>query len=63
MFLKVDETDMESWPFCPDWYGHELHGAAFRYAVCVSVSTGHLVWTTGPYPCGLFSDIEIFNIR
>lgn len=64
MFVSVDGTDFrieEPRPFSPDWYSHKFHGAGLRYEVCVSISTGFISWANGPFPCGLFPDIKIFN--
>lgn len=66
LFVTVDGTDcriVEPWPFSPDWYSHKFHGAGLRYEIAVSISTGYIVWATGPYPCGLFPDLKIFNSR
>lgn len=27
----------------------------------MSITSGHIVWANGPYPCGRFPDIKIFN--
>ena len=36
--------------------------SALRYELGVDILTGNLVWVSGPYPVGKYTDIAIFNI-
>lgn len=64
LHVTVDGTDcriVEPTPFSSDWYSHKFHGPGLRYEVAVSLDGGHIVWTNGPFPCGLYPDQKIFN--
>ena len=64
--ISVDGTDCricEPSPFSSKWYSHKFNGPGLRYEVAVSISTGHLVWAYGPFPCGSHPDISIFKLR
>lgn len=52
---------IEQTPFSPMWYSHKFKAPGLRYEVSVSISTGQIVWANGPYPCGGYPDINIFN--
>ena len=30
-----------------------------RYEIAICITTGHVVWVNGPYPCGAWPDIKI----
>ena len=65
-FVSVDGTDFkiqEPIPFNRTWYSHKFKGAGLRYEIAVSFKTCEVVWATGPYPCGSFSDLRIFRLR
>ena len=34
-----------------------------RYEIGVCIKTGHLVWFHGPFPCGRFADLTIYNLK
>lgn len=64
VYVTVDGTDcriMEPRPFSTDWFSHKFGGPGLRYEIAVAIKTGTIVWANGPYPCGLFPDIKIFN--
>jgi hypothetical protein len=42
------------------WFSHKFHGPGLRYEIAVSLKKGHIVWISGPHPCGI-PDIEIFR--
>lgn len=43
------------------WFPHKFKGPGVRYEVGTSVSSGHIVWVHGPFPCGLYPDLRIFR--
>lgn len=61
---SVDGTDVrirEPQTFDPKWYSHKFHGPGVRYEIGISINTADIVWLSGPYPCGSYPDISIFN--
>ena len=66
--VSVDCTDCpieEPHPFETNWskrwYSHKFKGAALRYEVAISIVGGDVVWVNGPFPPGLFNDVDIFK--
>ena len=62
--MTVDGTDFriqEPSPFSRDWYGHKFHGPGVRYEIAIFIQTAYIVWVTGPFPCGAYTDITIFR--
>ena len=62
-FLSVDGTDcpvFEPWPFDPKLYSHKTNGPGLRYEVAVAISTGYIVWLSGPHKAGK-TDQQIFK--
>jgi hypothetical protein len=57
------KTDDSKLPFDKKWYSHKLNGAGVRYEVAVCIKTGDIVWVNGPYACGKYPDIVIFQDR
>jgi hypothetical protein len=60
--MTVDGTDFkiqEPSPFSRTWYSHKFKGPGFRYKVAVGIQTGDIVWTHGPFACGMFPDITM----
>jgi hypothetical protein len=60
--ISLDGTDFrikEPQPFNPCWYSHKFKGPGLRYEVAVSISSGWIVWTNGPFPCGSYPDLRI----
>lgn len=60
--VTVDGTDCpinEPSPFSPRWYSHKMNGPGVRYEVGVCIQTSWIVWVSGPYPCGAWSDYRI----
>ena len=60
--ISVDGTDFEIQepsPFTPGWYSHKFKGPGVRYEVGVALQTGDIVWTSGPFECGLYPDGKI----
>ena len=64
-WISVDGTDFlikEPSPFDSSYYSHKFKHADLRYKVCVD-SDGNIVWTNGPFPCGEWSDLKIFQLN
>jgi len=64
--VSVDGTDcqiQEPSPFNAKWYSHKFKGPGLRYEVGVCISTGHIVWAHGPFPCGTYPDLRVFRLR
>ena len=62
--VSVDGTDfriVQPAPFDKKWYSHKFKGPGLRYEVGISIQTSWIVWISGPYPCGSWPDISIFN--
>lgn len=62
--MAVDGTDcriLELSPFDTKWYSHKFNGPGVRYEVDVSIGNGHVTWIDGPFPCGTYLDIKVFN--
>lgn len=64
--ITVDGTDFRIFP--PNdgdnrtsWYSHKFKGPAVRYEVAVSIHSGDIVWTSGPWRAGCYPDITIFR--
>jgi len=63
--VVVDGTDFkveEPQVFDSDYFSHKFHSAGVRYEIATSISTGWIVWTNGPFPCGNYSDIRIARL-
>ena len=48
-------------PYNPKWYTKKYQGAGVRYEIGVCIQTGDIVWTNGPFPCGRWQDLKIFQ--
>ena len=62
-FLSVDGTDFlinEPKLFNNCWYSHKFRGPGLRYKVGVSIQFPKIVWASGPWPCGSYSDVRVF---
>ena len=62
MFTSLDGTDyriQEPTEFDRKWYSHKFKGPGLRYEIGLNISTGDIIWTNGPYPCGSWTDIMI----
>ena len=58
----VDFSIQEPFPFDPIWYSHKFNGPGVRYELGVVIQTGYICWKSGPFPCGEFNDLEIFQL-
>ena len=58
----VDFKICEPKPFQTKWYSHKFKGPGLRYEKGASRSTGIIVWTHGPLPCGSYPDVKIFRL-
>ena len=68
--MTVDGTDFriqEPHPWEQDrnrrFYSHKFKGPGLRYEIGICIKTGHLVWFHGPFPCGAYSDLKIYNLK
>ncbi|GKZ00550.1 hypothetical protein MPSEU_001007400 [Mayamaea pseudoterrestris] len=62
--VSVDGTDFriqQFQPFWKGWYSHKFNGPGLRWEVALCIRTGHIVWISGPFPCGEWPDIKIFR--
>lgn len=60
----MDGTDCpiaEPQPFCSDWYSHKINGPGLRYEIALSIYESKLVWVSGPFPAGKYTDLVIFR--
>ena len=58
----VDFSIQEPASLSPRWHSRKVNGAGLRHEIGVSVARGGIVWTHGPFPCGLHSDLTIFRM-
>ena len=68
--VTVDGTDYrirEPYPWRRDrnrkFYSHKFKGPGLRYELGICIKTGHIVWYHGPFPCGAFPDLKIFQLK
>jgi hypothetical protein len=62
--VSIDCTDVvirKPTHFWKGWYSYKHNGPGLRYEVAVSLKGGDLVWVHGPFPCGQYTDIDIFR--
>jgi hypothetical protein len=62
--VSVDGTDfriIEPKPFDKGWYSHKFHGPALRCEITLCIRTGDIVWVSGPFPAGEWTDLKIFR--
>ena len=66
--ISVDGIDFKIREPCPfvkevnkNWFSHKFKRAGLRYEVGICIRTGHVVWLHGPFPCGKYPDLAIFN--
>lgn len=68
--ITVDGTDFkiqEPYPwkteFNRKFFSSKFKGPGLRYEIGVCIKTGFVVWYHGPFPCGAFPDIKIYNLK
>ena len=59
--MSVDGTDCRIPQRGRDFHSHKFKKSAFRYEVACSILGPYICCISGPYPAGLWSDIEIFR--
>lgn len=62
MFVTLDGTDykiQEPRPFNKKWFSHKFKAAGIRYEIGLSIGNGDIVWASGGFPCGEWTDIKI----
>ena len=63
--ISVDGTDyrcFEQKDEPTSWWSFKFNGPAVCYELGIGISTGNIVWTSGPYRAGRFPDLTIFCI-
>lgn len=61
--MSIDGVDCmanEPFPFDTTYYSQKFNGPALKYEVGVSIATGYIVWTNGPFKAGK-PDAEVFK--
>lgn len=62
MRVSLDGTDFrirEPQPFNKKWYSHKMNTAGIRYEIGISIVEGDIVWASGGFPCGEWTDLKI----
>lgn len=62
MYVSLDGTDCrinEPQPFNKKWFSHKFKAAGIRYEIGLSISRGDIVWASGGFPCGEWTDLKI----
>ena len=62
--VTLDGTDCrirEPAPFNKKWYSHKFKGPGLRYEIGLCIFSGHIVWVSGPFPCGEYPDLKIIR--
>ena len=62
--MSVDGTDCmipEQTPWTKKWWSHKFNGPGVRYEIAIAIRTGLIVWINGPFPCGSYPDVNIFE--
>jgi len=62
--VSVDGVDFkinEPKPFSSTWYSFKFNGPGLRYEISLSIRTGMIASTNGPFPCGLYPDLKIYQ--
>jgi len=62
MHVSLDGTDYrirEPQPFNRKWYSHKFKGPGIRYEIGISIVEGEIVWASGGFPCGQWTDLKI----
>ena len=68
--MVVDGTyfhRQEPYPYTKEvnrlWFTPKFKSAGFQYEVGTSLKTGEICWFNGPFPCGLMSNLRIFQLK
>ena len=59
--FEIQEPHPFQLPWSKRWYSHKFKGPGLRYEVALSIIAGDIVWTNGPFPCGMKDDWQIFR--
>ena len=59
--FRIPEPGLFHKEYSPQWYSHKFKGPGVRYEVGLCIRTGMIVWISGPYECGIWTDIKIFR--
>ncbi|CAB9515430.1 unknown protein [Seminavis robusta] len=58
---SVDCTDCRIPNHGPDFASHKFNKSGLRYEIALCILTGDVVWLNGPFECGKWPDISIFQ--
>lgn len=64
--VTVDGVDFgiyEPTPFDRRWYSHKMNGPGIRYEITIAIKTGVVVSYNGPFECGRWPDLKIFQSK
>ena len=62
--VSVDGSEfaiLEPTPFNRKWYSHKINGAELCHEVAILVVSAEIIWVSGPYPAGEWSDLRIMR--
>lgn len=62
MHVSLDGTDFrirEPQPFNKKWFSHKFKGPGIRYEIGISIVEADIVWASGGFPCGEWTDLKI----
>lgn len=62
--VSVDGADFiiqEPKHFSPSWFSHKFKGPGLRYEIGISIHDDTIVHANGPFKCGDFPDVKIFQ--
>ncbi len=60
--MSVDGTDFRVPNHGQPFSSHKFNGKlGLQYEICVGILTGSIHWINGPYPCGEWTNIKIFQ--
>ena len=43
------------------WYSYKFRRSGLRYEVALSILGGDICWICGPWPPGLYNDLDVFR--
>ncbi len=62
MHVSLDGTDFrirEPTHFSKKWFSHKFKAPGLRYEIGISIVKAEIVWATGGFPCGEWTDLKI----
>ena len=58
---SVDCTDCRTQQKGRKFFSFKFRKSGLRYEVALCIKTGWIAWINGPYPCGMYNDLQIFR--